>query len=219
MLRDVPTTTFGTDEREQDNNNEIFMTSAPGTSEDENNSNAPSYTDPLDDVFGSAPSSPTTDHQQQHSQDTPRRNDETHPSDIPRLRTQHTTAGYRDGLSTSKESHVQAGFDEGYALGAELGLRGGWVLGVLEGLSLSRFPAAGEHLLRQAEEELDVRKLFGQEWFGEDGVWRYDVAGQGEEEEVTFKEVAEAHPVLRKWMGIVRELASGLALRLEEAGA
>ncbi|KAK3700400.1 Essential protein Yae1, N terminal [Vermiconidia calcicola] len=216
MLRDVPTTTCATNEREHDIN-EIFMTSAPGTSEDNDNNNAPLYTDPLDDVFGSAPSSPTTiptDHQQRHSQDTPLRNDDTHPSDIPRLRTQHTTAGYRDGLSTSKESHVQAGFDEGYALGAELGLRGGWVLGVLEGLAAKQRHV--KDLLRQAEEELDVGKLFGQEWFGEDGVWRYDVAGP--EEGVTFKEVAEAHPVLRKWMGVVRELASGLGLRLEEGG-
>ncbi|OAX83639.1 hypothetical protein ACJ72_01988, partial [Emergomyces africanus] len=56
------------------------------------------------------------------------------PSDLPLLRRQHVTAGYRDGISIAKGEHVQRGFDGGFPVGAELGLRVGTVLGVLEGL-------------------------------------------------------------------------------------
>ncbi|QSS59887.1 essential protein Yae1 [Histoplasma capsulatum] len=56
------------------------------------------------------------------------------PSDLPFLRRQHVTAGYRDGISVAKGEHVQRGFDAGFPVGAELGLRIGAVLGVLEGL-------------------------------------------------------------------------------------
>ncbi|KZF20432.1 hypothetical protein L228DRAFT_240952 [Xylona heveae TC161] len=56
------------------------------------------------------------------------------PSDIPRLRSVHSTAGYRDGIAFAKNEYIQAGFDEGYALGAVIGLRIGWILGALEGL-------------------------------------------------------------------------------------
>ncbi|KIX06173.1 uncharacterized protein Z518_04147 [Rhinocladiella mackenziei CBS 650.93] len=54
-------------------------------------------------------------------------------SDIPTLRRQHMTAGYREGLSVGKAQVIQRGFDEGYPFGMEIGLRVGTVLGVLEG--------------------------------------------------------------------------------------
>ncbi|MCJ1308206.1 Essential protein Yae1, N terminal [Agyrium rufum] len=56
------------------------------------------------------------------------------PSDIPRLRATHTTAGYRDGIASAKEEHLQEGFDEGYGLGAVMGLRIGYLVGVIEGV-------------------------------------------------------------------------------------
>lgn len=56
------------------------------------------------------------------------------PSDLPSLRRQHVTAGYRDGIAFSKSEHVQRGFDGGYPVGAQIGLRVGTVLGILEGL-------------------------------------------------------------------------------------
>ena len=57
-----------------------------------------------------------------------------HPSDIPRLRQEHVTAGYRDGVTAAKASSAQAGFDEGFGLGAAIGSRAGLLLGLLEGI-------------------------------------------------------------------------------------
>jgi len=60
----------------------------------------------LDDVWGSGPSSanseifPSDANHIRHE-----------PSDIPRLRSEHSTSGYRDGLSTAKNATIQEGFD------------------------------------------------------------------------------------------------------------
>lgn len=115
------------------------------------------------------------------------------PSDIPRLRTTHATSGYRDGITASKASTLQAGFDEGYPLGAGFGLRVGWVLGVLEGLYIAlgrgrtgvgeRVEGKGERervgaMLKAAREELSVERVFGGEWWRGDGSWGYEVLGE-----------------------------------------
>lgn len=55
-------------------------------------------------------------------------------SDLPTLRRQHVTSGYREGLAIGKAQVMQRGFDDGYPFGTELGLRIGAVLGVLEGM-------------------------------------------------------------------------------------
>lgn len=55
-------------------------------------------------------------------------------SDLPTLRRQHVTSGYREGLAIGKAQVMQRGFDDGYPFGTELGLRVGAVLGVLEGM-------------------------------------------------------------------------------------
>ncbi|GKZ17235.1 essential protein Yae1, N terminal [Aspergillus brasiliensis] len=81
----------------------------------------------LDDIFGSSP--PPTTH---HSHPTTTTSNE--PSDLPSLRRQHVTAGYRDGISASKTAHVQSGFDAGFPIGAQLGMRAGTILGILEGV-------------------------------------------------------------------------------------
>ena len=55
-------------------------------------------------------------------------------SDLPQLRRQHMTDGYREGLAVGKASVMQDGFDAGYPFGVQIGLRVGVVLGVLEGI-------------------------------------------------------------------------------------
>jgi len=189
----------------------------------------PTTTTTMDDIFSSSPPpSPS------RTTSTPARAQ--HPSDIPHLRSTHGTAGYRDGIAASKEQYVQSGFDEGYALGAVLGLRVGWILGVLEGLfaALKSKPGRGEEevgereregerervrrLLGEARRELRTEGVFGGGFFGEDGVWRFDVGGGGGEGEVTFEEVADGHPLIGKWMGVVgREVERfGVDLRVFE---
>lgn len=206
---------------------EIFMTFAPGTQNDTNisprGSPTSQYEDPLDDVFGSAPSSPVLE----QSSLTDRHNASSDPSDIPRLRRIHVTNGYRDGIAASKEQHVQTGFDEGYALGAELGMRVGWILGALEGL-IHAVPAGASEddtvtkeqvneVFARAETDLRAENLYGEQYFGGDGVWVYSVPGTEEDakEDVTFKEVADAHPLVADWMAKARDLAkrAGIALR------
>ncbi|PYI02338.1 hypothetical protein BO78DRAFT_377269 [Aspergillus sclerotiicarbonarius CBS 121057] len=82
----------------------------------------------LDDIFGSSPPAPS-----HHNPDSnPPTNNE--PSDLPSLRRQHVTAGYRDGIEASKSTHVQSGFDAGFPIGAQLGMRAGTILGILEGV-------------------------------------------------------------------------------------
>lgn len=146
------------------------------------------------------------------------------PSDIPRLRATHSTAGYRAGISASKTEFLQPGFDEGYSLGATFGIRVGYLLGVLEGLcaSLDQATAAIRHmgkseqdtkagkeqrmveeLLMKARKGLVLEKIFSKEFWGEDGIWRYQV--KGKEDDVTFREVVDSHPTIQAWSRIVEE--------------
>lgn len=60
-------------------------------------------------------------------------------------------------------------------------------------------------LLAEAKQELKIEIIFGKEWWGEDGVWKFEVGGIKEVgqmvgEEVTFEQVAENHPLLQKWL-------------------
>ncbi|KAK4241533.1 hypothetical protein C8A03DRAFT_30255 [Achaetomium macrosporum] len=149
-------------------------------------------------------------------------------SDIPRLSQVHSTAGYRDGITLAKSRTAQQGFDEGYGLGATIGQRAGQLLGVLEGLaaavglhslSLSSHQQSRqgqgreearriEGLLADARRELNVRGVFGSQFWAEDGNWRYEVGTGATAEVPVFADVAEAHPLLRKWSGIVRAEAA-----------
>ena len=149
---------------------------------------SPTANNHLSDIFSdSPPTSPTAEY----------------PSDIPRLRSTHSTAGYRAGISTSKERSLQPGFDEGYSLGAIFGLRVGYIHGTLEGLCSTYLQDSEERkglkqLLKEAREQLAIEKIFGKEWWGEDGIWKYEV--RGTEGEVTFREVVDAHPLVRRWV-------------------
>ncbi|KAL4781778.1 hypothetical protein BJX76DRAFT_334364 [Aspergillus varians] len=80
----------------------------------------------LDDIFGSSPPRPQLP--------VPHTNSTVEPSELPSLRRQHVTAGYRDGISASKADHVQHGFDAGFPVGAQLGMRAGTILGIIEGV-------------------------------------------------------------------------------------
>ncbi|KAG9570117.1 essential protein-like protein Yae1, partial [Aureobasidium melanogenum] len=174
-----------------------------------------------DDIFGSAPTSPSLSPSLQDTEN----NDIQIPaqllstanserSDIPRLRSVHVTSGYRDGISVSKAEHVQHGFDEGFSLGAVIGMKAGFLLGVLEGVvraiqsSASISKQVKQDVIAKfvkAREDLGLQSLFGREWFGEDGIWKFEVEGK-DEEEVTFRDVADAHPVIGKWTTEVEEL-------------
>ena len=58
-------------------------------------------------------------------------------------------------------------------------------------------------LLKRGRQELDLTHIFGPQYWGEDGVWKYEVQSiqedTGKEEEVTFSEVADQHPLLKAW--------------------
>lgn len=196
------------------------MGSPPGHTQD-----AAPRTDPLDDVFGSdggdddAPVFEDDDNQSvsqvriiRHANPAA----QNHPSDIHRLRQEHTTAGYREGITVAKGTSIQAGFDEGFGLGATIGLRVGYLLGVLEGIaaalsrdaSLATAHAEAVRLLADARGELGVQAVFSPEYWDSDGTWKYEVGGlgaqaDGGEDEVVFSHVAEAHPLVRKWTSAV----------------
>ena len=155
-----------------------------------------------------------------------------HPSDIPRLRQEHSTSGYRDGVAAAKGQSIQAGFDEGFGLGATIGAQAGRLLGLLEGLAAAL--AAGEGrggsgegedaaaavagLLERAREELGIRSVFGSEYWEADGTWKYEVGSEGKQPEsqpesdlageeageIVFADVAAAHPLLKKWEALVK---------------
>jgi hypothetical protein len=80
-------------------------------------------------------------------------------SDLPSVQRQHTTDGYRAGLSAGKEDHTvaQAGFDQGYPVGVILGMRTGFLLGILS--ELGKLGIIEGKVLVEAEEEIEVAKL------------------------------------------------------------
>lgn len=171
----------------------------------------PPHEDPLDDIYGSAPASPALSGAGPLSLDHPRGRAYEILSDLPSRQRALDTEAYREGLANSKGQYVQEGFDEGYSLGANLGMRVGYILGVMKG-----FVAAwknNNHDLYQdtqkkfeaAQAELAIQELLGQQWVDEDGIWNWDV--QGVEEEPTFREVAEQHPIVHKWTTIIEDLA------------
>ena len=146
--------------------------------------------------------------------------------DAAKLRSVHITQGYREGIANNKTTKLQQGFDEGYRLGAEVGARAGWILGVLESTGSTK-------LLENANKELSLKELFGPAYFDEDGLWKWECTatkaskpqdGPGREsnsasdETMTFEDIVEAHPILKKWTDLVEEWArhSGLDMKALE---
>lgn len=215
MLRDLPPFSH--------HDPAVFMNNPREREENAQDQEQPRH-DPLDDVFGSAPSSPTLLLSVNGVDAGNGGGGNTEYSDVPRLRRIHVTNGYREGIAVSKEEHVQAGFDEGFSLGGEIGMRAGWCLGMLEGIcqALARADDGDESAKRaremyaQAKDELVLEKLLGEDYFGPDGIWKYDVPGQDDVEElsVTFGDVAVQHPVLKMWRQRVLAFAGELGLAL-----
>jgi hypothetical protein len=174
--------------------------------------------DPLDDIYGSAPNSPLFDNGDSWSR-TPREAADEILSDLPSRQRALDTDAYREGLSNSKSQFVQEGFDEGYALGADIGQRVGYILGVLQGLVAAlrghdelRWKEA-KTLWDQAQTELAIGEVMGQKWIDAEGVWKWEV--EGADEDVTFREVAEQHPLIKSWLRRVKDMAGKWGVDLE----
>ncbi|PVI00207.1 hypothetical protein DM02DRAFT_401108 [Periconia macrospinosa] len=174
----------------------------------------PPQNDLLDDIYGSAPSSPLL-----NAENAPR--SEEMLSDLPSRQRALDTDAYREGLSNGKGQFVQEGFDEGYSLGANLGILVGYVLGLLQGITEALEGhdklqwKETQKLCDEAQAELAIEELLGQKWIDEEGIWRWEV--EGKDEEVTFKEVAEQHPVMKTWMARIRDLAEKWGVDLKAA--
>lgn len=171
-------------------------------------------TDPLDDIYGSEPSSPALAPQPSVPQSNSHSKPDEILSDLPSRQRALDTDAYREGLSNSKGQFVQEGFDEGYSLGANLGQNVGYILGVLQGFNNAlKGHENTRELLATAQKELTIEQLFGQEWIDEEGIWKWEV--KGEEEEVTFREVAAQHPVVKKWSETIEALAEKWGVSLQ----
>lgn len=85
-------------------------------------------------------------------------------SDLPTIKRQHMTDGYREGLSIGKAKVMQSGFDLGYPIGANIAMRAGKVLGCIEGILAAKnisdeSKVAVGNLLSQAKDELAITAL------------------------------------------------------------
>src|SRR6187431_1331366 len=92
-------------------------------------SQSPPPSDLLDDVWGDELAS------EDHERVLTPYGAHAHPSDMHRLQREHSTAGYREGITVAKAQSIQEGFDEGFGLGATVGARAGQLLGLLEGVA------------------------------------------------------------------------------------
>ncbi|ETS78498.1 hypothetical protein PFICI_10560 [Pestalotiopsis fici W106-1] len=169
----------------------------------------------LDDVFGSDAGSAVFDGSEHGAEAR-----ESHPSDTRRLQAEHTTAGYRDGITAAKAKSIQAGFDEGFGLGANIGLKAGQVLGFLEGIT-SALRAAdrddggggddyreAQRHLEEARKELSTDSIYDEKYWLPDGTWRFELPSATAEGDVVFEDIAGAHPLVRKWNDVVKEQLS-----------
>ena len=143
------------------------------------------------------------------------------PSDIPRLRSVHTTAGYRDGIAAARTAALQPGFDEGYVLGAALGLRSGYLLGIIEGVLAGLSDESPEQarinpLLDQAQKELALSEIMSTSYMNPDGTWKWPLAtepnAREEDDETTINHVADSHPSIQKWTGLLAHLMKQAAV-------
>lgn len=56
-------------------------------------------------------------------------------------------------------------------------------------------------LVVKARSELRTEGVFGRQYWGEDGVWLYDVQERGG----GWKDVVDSHPLIRSWEAVVRQ--------------
>ena len=196
-----------------------FSSSVVAAGNEMNSDNEPETapSNPLDDVFGDD-SGDEPNVRSQLTDTSPTTGNRNDVSDVPRLRGIHTTNGYRDGISASKEKFLQEGFDEGYSLGAEIGAVAGRLFGILEALVAAMqepdAQAEAKKTLEEARAGLSAKALYATEYFGEDGIWKYEVTeAGGSEDDVTFRMVASKHPVMAKWNNKVDALLAAHGLK------
>lgn len=168
--------------------------STPPTSAQPSPEAVPTATKVLDDIFSSSPNNG-------HHSTTHMAPAEESLSDLPALRRQHVTAGYREGLSIAKAKTIQAGFDAGYPLGVELGLTVGRVFGILEAIIAAteksgREPDKLKTLLVRAKRELTVPNFL--EGVNDEDLGR-DMATQQANDQATHDGIGTQHaPIFAK---------------------
>ncbi|KAI1163552.1 hypothetical protein F5B18DRAFT_309937 [Nemania serpens] len=166
--------------------------------------------DPLDDVFGPGPDSPLLGPNASAIQGAT--------ADISldtrRLQAQHNTVGYREGITAGKASSMQAGFDQGFVIGANIGIRAGQILGLLEGIRAALVDAGpadelvrADSLLSRATAELNPESLFTSEFWAPDGTWIYSVTASREGGDILYSDVADQHPLIATWNRIAHDTA------------
>ena len=150
---------------------------------------------------------------------------EEQPSDVPRLRSIHATAGYRDGVSEAKDQFLQAGFDEGYSIGAAFGLRIGCLLGAAESLLLAttkRMPEMRrqahdlEGICKKMKEDLTLEKVFDRKWWDDDELWNTGCHLQQPDDKtngISIQEIIDSHPLIERWSLVLKEERKRLHLR------
>ncbi|KAI1392242.1 uncharacterized protein F4822DRAFT_120968 [Hypoxylon trugodes] len=129
--------------------------------------------------------------------------------DSRRLRVQHRTEGYRDGITIGKAQSIQAGFDEGFDIGANIGQAAGRILGLLEGVVAAL--KDNRHcplertigLLSDAAGDLSANSLFSAQYWTSDGVWTFPVKGSSDDGDASSQDVANQHPLIMKWNDLV----------------
>ncbi|KAI1114647.1 hypothetical protein F5Y14DRAFT_413205 [Nemania sp. NC0429] len=165
--------------------------------------------DPLDDIFGPGPDSPLLESAAPAIQDTADIS-----LDTRRLRAQHNTVGYREGITAGKAGSIQAGFDQGFSLGARIGTRAGQILGLLEGIRAALVDvgppdefARADRLLSRATAELNPESLFTSQFWASDGAWIYPVKPSHEGGDILGSDVADQHPLIATWNRIAHDIA------------
>jgi hypothetical protein len=104
-----------------------------------------------------------------------------------KIRRDHHTAGYVDGVTAYKDEALQIGFDDGFPTGAEIGLQVGKIVGTLQGLGL-------KELEEQALEELSIEKLFCPAYFDKEA----NATWQG------------THPLVDAWLKKLSVIQTGV---------
>jgi hypothetical protein len=139
----------------------LTHTHSPGEVEEDEQAISPSTNVTTPDLSpGAEDDIWASDNDQQTHTLTSNRNNDTNNgellSDLPTIKRQHMTDGYREGLSVGKARVMQSGFDDGYPIGVQIAMRAGKIVGVLEGCLASKSVDGGEGEERKAE----VRKLY-----------------------------------------------------------
>ncbi|KAI1277223.1 hypothetical protein F5Y07DRAFT_363318 [Xylaria sp. FL0933] len=170
--------------------------------------NASAY-DPLDDIFGLG--TDLLGHEPHAPGVTATHGTPDISLDTQRLRAQHNTEGYRDGVTAGKVTSLQAGFDRGFSLGATVGIRAGQLLGLLEGISAALAETGNymraDGLLSRAAAELNPQSIFTSEFWAPDGSWAYPVTVPHDSGELVYADVADQHPLIAKWSRVASEEA------------